>query len=58
MFVWVLNMLDFIILSSMDIGREVAKQRFFPDIVENMKVCEVNEPRGVVLSLEDLYCPF
>ena len=51
-------MLDFIILGSMDIGREVTPPGFFLDLVEKLKVCEVNEPRGFVLALEDLCCPF
>ena len=51
-------MLDFIILGSMDIGREVTPLGFLLDLVEKLKVCEVNEPRGVVLALEDLCCPF
>ena len=54
---WVLNMLDFIILGSMDIGREVTPRSFLLDLVEKLKVCEVNEPRGVILALEDLCCP-
>ena len=28
------------------------------DLVENLMVCEVNEPRGVDLALENLGCPF
>ena len=56
-FVWVLNMLEFIIVDSMDFGREVTKQALLLDLVENLIVCEVNEPRGVVLALEDLCCP-
>ena len=54
-FVWVLNMLDFIILGSMDIGQEVNKQGFPLDVLEMLMVFEVNEPSGVVLALEDLY---
>ena len=52
-FVWLLNMLDFIILGSMDIGREVPALGFLLDLVEKLMVCEVNEPCGVVLALED-----
>ena len=51
-------MLDFIILGSMDIGREVTPLGFRLDLVENLMVCDVNEPCGVVLALEDLCCPF
>ena len=57
-FLWVLNMLDLIILGSMDIGREVTPSGFLLDLVEKLKVCEVNEPGGVVLALEDLCCHF
>ena len=53
-FVWVLNMLDCIILGSMDIGQEVTKQGFPLDFLDKLMVCEVNEPSGVVLALEDL----
>ena len=56
-FVWMLNMLDFIFLGSMDIGREFTPRGFLLDLVEKLKVCEVNEPRGVILALEDLCCP-
>ena len=42
-FVWVLNMLDFIILGSMDIGREVNKKCCSVDPAEKLMVCEVNE---------------
>ena len=52
-FVWVLNMLDCIILGSMDIGQEVTKQGFPLDLIHKLMVCEVNEPSGVVLALED-----
>ena len=52
-FVWVLNMLDCIILGSMDIGQEVTKQGFPLDVLDKLMVCEVNEPSGVVLALED-----
>ena len=52
-FVWVLNMLDCIILGSMDIGQEVTKQGFPLDLLDQLMVCEVNEPSGVVLALED-----
>ena len=51
-------MLDFIILVSMDIGLQVTKQALLLDLVEKLMLCEVNEPRGVVLVLEDLCCPF
>ena len=44
-FVWVLNMLDCIILGSMDIGQEVTKQGFPLDLLDKLMVCEVNEPR-------------
>ena len=54
---WVLNMLCFIILGSMDIGRQVTKQALLLDLVVKLMVCEVNEPRGVVLALEDLCWP-
>ena len=57
-FLWVLNMLDFIILDSMGIGREVTKHSLILHLFEKLMVCEVNEPRGVVLALEDLCCPF
>ena len=56
-FVWVLNMLDCIILGSMDIGQEVKKQGFPLDLLDKLMVCEVNEPSGVVLALEDLCWP-
>ena len=52
-FVWVLNMLDCIILGSIDIGQEVTKQGFPLDLLGKLMVCEVNEPSGVVLALED-----
>ena len=52
-FVWVLNTLDCIILGSMDIGQEVTKQSFPLDLPERLMVCEVNEPSGVILALED-----
>ena len=51
--VWVLNMLDCIILGSMDIGQEVTKQGFPIDLLNKLMVCEVNEPSGVVSALED-----
>ena len=51
-FVWVLNMLDFIILGSMDIGQQVTKESFPLDVLEKLMVCEVNEPSGVILALE------
>ena len=57
-FVWVLNMLDCIILGSMDIGQEVTKQAFPLDVLDQLMVCEVNEPSGVVLALEKLCWPF
>ena len=50
---WVLNILDCIILGSMDIGQEVTKQGFPLDLLDKVMVCEVNEPSGVVLTLED-----
>ena len=52
-FVWMLNMLDCIILGSMDIGQEVMKQVFSLDLLDKLMICEVNEPSGVVLALED-----
>ena len=52
-FVWVLNMLDCIILGSMDIGQEVTKQGFPLNLLDKLMVCEVNEPSGVVLALDD-----
>ena len=52
-FVWLLNMLDSIILGSMDIGQEVTKQGFPLDVLNKLMVCEVNEPSEVVLALED-----
>ena len=52
-FVWVLNMLDCIILGCMDIGQEVTKQGFPLDVLNKLMVCEVNEPSGVVLAMED-----
>ena len=57
-FVWVLNMLDCIILGSMDIGQEVTKQGFPLDLLDRLMVCEVNEPSGVVLALKDPCRPF
>ena len=52
-FVWVLNMLDCIILGSMDFGQDVTKQGFPPDLLDKLMVCEVNEPSGDVLALEE-----
>ena len=52
-FVWLLNMLDCIILGSMDIVQEVTKEGFPLDVLDKLMVCEVNEPSGVVLALED-----
>ena len=57
-FLWVLNMLDCIILGSMDIGQEVTKQGFPLYVLHKLMVCEVNEPSGVVLALENLCWPF
>ena len=37
----------------MNIGQEVIKQGFPPDLLNKLMVCEVNEPSGVVLALED-----
>ena len=51
---WVLNVLDCIILGSMDIGQEVTKQGFPLDVFDQQIVCEVNEPSGVVLAQESL----
>ena len=56
-FEWVLNVLDCIILGSMDIGVEVTKQGVPLDVLDKLLVCEVNEPSGVVLTLEDLCWP-
>ena len=56
-FVWVLNMHDCIILGPMDIGQVVNKQVFPLDLLDKLMVCEVNEPSGVVLALEDLCWP-
>ena len=53
-FVWVLNMIDCIILGSMDIGQEVNKQAFPLDVLDKLMICEVNEPSGAVLALEAL----
>ena len=53
-YVRVLNMLVCIVLGSMDIGQEVTKQAFPLNLLEKLMVCEVNEPSGVVLALEDL----
>ena len=50
-------MLDCIILGSMDIGQEVTKQGFPLDLLDKLMVCEVNEPSGVFLGLEDLCWP-
>ena len=52
-FVWMLNMLVRIILGSMDIGKEVTKEIFPLGVLDKLMVCEVNEPSGVVLALED-----
>ena len=52
-FVLVLNMLDCIILGSMNIGQEVTNQGFPLDLLDKLMVCEVNDPSGVVLALED-----
>ena len=43
-FVWMLNMLGFIILGSMDIGCYVIAFNFLLDLVERGRVCEVPEP--------------
>ena len=56
--VWVLNMLDCIILDSKDIEQEVTLQGFPLDLLYQLMVCEVNEPSGVVLALEDPCWPF
>ena len=56
-FVWVLNMLNCIILGSMEFGQAVNKEGFPVDVLDKLMVCEVNEPSGVVLALEDLYWP-
>ena len=50
-FVWVLNMLDCIILGSMDIG-QVTKQDFHLDLLHKLMVCEVDEPSGIDLALK------
>ena len=52
-FVWVLNMFVCIILGSIDIGQEVNKQGFPLDLLDKLMVCEVKEPSGVFLALED-----
>ena len=52
-FVWVLNVLDCIILGSMDIAQVVTKQGFPLDLLDQLMVCEVNEPSGVLLAQED-----
>ena len=39
---------------SLDIGQEVTKQGFPLDLLDKLMVCEVNEPSGAVLALEDL----
>ena len=51
-------MFDFLIPGSMYFGGDVIQLGFLPFLVENLMVCDVNEPRGVVLALEDLCCPF
>ena len=51
-------MLDYIILGSMDIGQEVTKQGFPLRLLNILMVCEVNEPSGVILALEDVCWPF
>ena len=56
-YVWVLNMLDCIIMGSMDIGQEVTKQAFPLDLLDKLMVYVVYEPNGVVLALEDLCWP-
>ena len=48
---------DRIILGSIDIEQEVTKQGFPLDLLEKLMVCEVNEPSGVVLAMEDLFWP-
>ena len=55
--VCVLIMLYFIILGSMDIGREVNKKCCSVDPAEKLMVYDMNEPRGVILVLEELCCP-
>ena len=57
-FVWVLNMLDCFILGSMDLGQEVSKQGFPLDVLDKLMICEVKEPSGVILALEDVCWPF
>ena len=47
-------MLDCIILGSMDIGQEVAKQCFPLDVLDHLMVGEVNEPGVVVWALENI----
>ena len=56
-FVWLLNVLDYIILGYMNIGQEVTKYGFALDLPDKLMVCEVNEPSGVVLALEDRCWP-
>ena len=55
-FLWVLKMFNSIILGSIDIGQEVTKEGFPLDLLKKLLVCEVNEPSGVVLALEDRNC--
>ena len=52
-FVRVPNMLDCIILGSMDIGQELNQQGFPLDLLDKLMVCEENELSAVVLHLED-----
>ena len=50
-------MLDCIILGYMDIGQEVTKEGLPLRVLNILMICEVNEPSGVVLALEDLCWP-
>ena len=52
-FVWVLNMLDCIILGSMDIGQEVTKEGFPLHLLDKLILGEMNWPSGVFLALEE-----
>ena len=52
-FVWVLNMLDCIILGLHGHWTRSDQTGFPLDLLDKLMVCEVNEPSGVVLALED-----
>ena len=57
-FVWVLNMLDFIILGFMDISMLGDPLAFQLDMLEKLMICEVPEPRGVVCAQVYPFCQF